>query len=309
MVDLIVQKRVTHLHIHEFWRAGFAVGMRAAHQAGIPVILSAHGLTSPWALQKLGWRNRLKKFLYWNLFGRFCLSKHAALHAITPLELQHMQAFFGRRPQVVIPNAIDLADPIYEVADNGCQTPTRRMVFLGRLHPIKGVETLIEAFSKARLDSNWELIIAGPEEMPSYVADLKVLASASPRSESIRFVGPCYGAEKRALLRDAWGVVVPSFTEVIGMVNLESASLHTPTITTTTTGLMDWATAGGILVEPKVDGVCDAIERAAAWTLEERLERGRKARAKVEAVYSLEAVGQAWLHFYADLQEDGVKQR
>lgn len=93
------------------------------------------------------------------------------------------------------------------------------------------------------------------------------------------------------------------------MVNLESASLHTPTITTTTTGLTDWATAGGILVEPEVDGVCDAIERAAAWTLEERLERGRKARAKVEAVYSLEAVGQAWLHFYADLQEDGVKQR
>ena len=53
----------------------------------------------------------------------------------------------------------------------------------------------------------------------------------------------------------------------------------------------------------------DAIEKAAAWTLEERLERGRKARAQVEAVFSLEAVGQAWLNFYTDIQADGVKPR
>lgn len=309
MVDLIKQKRVTHLHIHEFWRAGFAVGMRAARKAGIPVVLSPHGLTSPWALRKLGWKNRLKKSLYWNLFGRYCLADHAALHAITPLELDHMQAFFGRRPQVIIPNAIDLADPIYEVDNNGSQSPARRIVFLGRLHPIKGVETLIKAFSKARLNSDWELIIAGPEEMPDYVAKLKALAGESTRSASIHFVGPCYGAEKRALLRDSWVVVVPSFTEVIGMVNLESASLHTPTITTTATGLTDWAAAGGVLVEPEVDGVCNALEKAAAWTLEERLQRGRKARAQVEAVFSLEAVGEAWLNFYAEIQGNGVKPR
>ena len=309
MVDLIKQKNITHLHIHEFWRAGFAVGMRAARQAGIPVVLSPHGLTSPWALRKLGWKNRLKKILYWNLFGRFCLSSHAALHAITPLELEHMQAFFGRRPQVIIPNAIDLSDPVYEVGDNGCQSPARRIVFVGRLHPIKGVETLINAFSQARLDADWELIIVGPEEMPDYVVELKALASNNPRAASIHFVGPRYGEEKRALLRDSWVVVVPSFTEVIGMVNLEAASLHTPTITTTATGLTDWASAGGVLVEPEVAGVRDAIEKAAAWTLEERLERGQKARAQVEAVFSLEAVGQAWLNFYADIQADGVKPR
>lgn len=309
MVDLIKQKRVTHLHIHEFWRAGFIVGMRAARQAGIPVVLSPHGLTSPWALRKLGWRNRLKKMLYWKLFGRFCLSDQAALHAITPLEQQHMEAFFGRRPQVVIPNAIDLSDPIYEAGDHGCRAPARRIVFLGRLHPIKGVETLIEAFSTARLDDDWELIIVGPEEKPDYVVELKALAAASHRSVSIHFAGPRYGVEKRTLLRDAWVVVVPSFTEVVGMVNLESASLHTPTITTTATGLVDWSAAGGILVEPEVRGVLDAIEKATAWTLEERLERGRKARTQVESVYSLEAVGRAWLRFYADIQDEGGQPR
>lgn len=67
--------------------------------------------------------------------------------------------------------------------------------------------------------------------MPDYVVELKALASTSPRAASIHFVGPRYGAEKRALLRDSWVVVVPSFTEVVGMVNLEAASFHTPTIT------------------------------------------------------------------------------
>lgn len=42
-----------------------------------------------------------------------------------------------------------------------CQSPARRIVFVGRLHPIKGVETLIKAFSQARLDADWELIIVG----------------------------------------------------------------------------------------------------------------------------------------------------
>lgn len=56
-------------------------------------------------------------------------------------------------------------------------------------------------------------------------------------------------------------------------------------------------------------GCVTPLKKATAWTLEERLERGRKARAQVEAVFSLEAVGQAWLNFYTDIQADGVKPR
>jgi glycosyltransferase involved in cell wall biosynthesis len=236
-----------------------------------------------------------KKRLYWQLFGQFFLDPSVVLHAITTLEAHHMEDFFGRQPQAVIANALSM-DTITE--DDGATTPARRLVFLGRLHPVKGVDMLIEAFGNARLDDDWELVIAGPEEVPAYAAQLKAQAAASPRANHIRFAGPLYGPEKKDLLASAWAVIVPSRTEVIGMVNLEAASLATPTITTLNTGLEKWSEIGGMLVADNAAALQTALQACAAWSLQERLQRGDESRLHVLRRYSIEAVGQEWLQLY-----------
>jgi glycosyltransferase involved in cell wall biosynthesis len=238
---------------------------------------------------------RWKKHLYWQMFGRFFFAPGVVLHAITPLEAHHMGDFFGRQPQAVIPNALSI-DAV--TGDAGAAMPARRLVFLGRLHPVKGVDLLIEAFGKARLDEEWELVIAGPEEVPAYVAQLKAQAVASPCATRIRFVGPLYGLERTGLLKSAWAVVVPSHTEVIGMVNLEAASLATPTITTPNTGLEEWAGIGGILAADNAVALQNALQACAAWPMQERLRRGHESRQHVLQCYNLEVVGQEWLRFY-----------
>ena len=45
-----------------------------------------------------------------------------------------------------------------------------------------------------------------------------------------------YGNQKNKLLKQAWALILPSHSEVIGMVNLEAALLKTPSITTYKTG-------------------------------------------------------------------------
>jgi glycosyltransferase involved in cell wall biosynthesis len=288
--------RPTHLHVHEFWRAAFVLGMLASRLRKIPVVLTAHGLTAPAALGNQGWPRRLKKSAYWNLFARQLMTKDCRLHAITPLESEHFSSFFYRPADAVIPNAIDLdsfpTTPSIEVL-----RPTKTILFLGRLHPIKGVDLLIEAFAASSLDTSWELLIAGPEEIPEFVAKLKRMAAeAAPRR--IRFLGHCSGEKKMHLLASAWVLVVPSHSEVIGMVNLEAAAMCTPSITTHATGLTDWENFGGKLIEPGPGPIIKALEEAAGWSMHERLARGNSMRKLVEDKFSLTTVGEQWTNFY-----------
>ncbi|AON56567.1 glycosyltransferase [Herbaspirillum seropedicae] len=295
LLDFIDVNRATHLHIHEFWRAGYIAGMLASRRRNLPVILSAHGSTAPWALHGQGPLKSWKKRLYWQILGRSLLNSQVTLHAITPLEAGHMEDFFGYPAKAVIPNALNadaLTGNVLAVA------PSRRFVFLGRLHPVKGVDLLIEAFGKARLEDGWELVIAGPEEIPDYAAQLRAMAAASSRAAHIRFVGPVYGAEKANLLQSAWAVIVPSRTEVIGMVNLEAASLATPTVTTPNTGLDEWAQIGGILAADDAAALQAGLQACADWSLQERLRRGQESRRHVLHRYSLDTVGQQWLQLY-----------
>lgn len=309
LLEIIRKYQVTHLHIHEFWRAGYVVGMLAARAAGLPVVLSAHGSTSPWALKGQGRLKWFKKLAYWHFLVRPLLAPWTALHAITPLEHGHMQTFFRISPAGLIPNALggDAAARVH-----AHQTPSvacRRLVFLGRLHPVKGVDLLIRAFHHAELQGQWELVIAGPEEVPVYVKALKEMAAAGPRCEGIRFVGACHGDEKWQLLSSAWAVVVPSHTEVIGMVNLEAASAAVPTVTTQATGLVDWAESGGILAETTWPSIQAALERVADWTLAERMALGQKSAAYVMQNFSMDVVGQKWLRFYSSLHSLSVQRK
>ena len=300
LLRMLREHEVSHLHVHGVWQAGFVLGMLAAFMKGLPVVLSVHGMWSPAALGHGGRAKQLKKLSYWKLFGRWLMLSRAGLHAITPLEALHIRAFAGRSEAVVLPNAIDLScSASHQVIAQ--KPPLKQVVYLGRLHPIKGPDLLIKAFSDSELSSGWELVLAGPEEVPSYVRELKAQAAASKKSSQIRFVGPCYGLEKKALLAGAWVVVVPSHSEVVGMVNLEAASLCTPTITTHATGLAHWQFGGGLLSETTSDGLRLALNTVIQWNTEERLDRGRRVRRMVEQEFSLESVGAAWLRFYSDL--------
>ena len=206
-----------------------------------------------------------------------------------------MEDFFGCKTVSVIPNAL-IVDTAID--DTMATEPARRFVFLGRLHPVKGVDLLIEAFGNARLDDDWELVIAGPEDVPAYAIQLKARAAKSPRAARIHFTGPIYGPEKISLLRSAWAVVVPSRTEVIGMVNLESASLATPTITTPNTGLDEWSEVGGMLTENNASDLQAALQVCAVWSINERMRRGHQIRDHVLQHYSLDSVGHEWLRLY-----------
>lgn len=286
------------LHVHGLWRAAPLLAGRVARRYGLPWVLSVHGQCSPWALYGQGRLKQWKKQAYWSIIARAPLSRCTALHAITPPEAEHLARFFeGRSADAVIPNALNVA------AGPAPEPPVAApyFLFLGRLHPVKAIDRLIEAFAQASLPDRWRVVIAGPEEDPVHAGALRAQVARHGAEDRIEFVGPVYGQRKADLLAQAWAVIVPSHTEVVGIANLEAAWAGTPSITTTAAGLHDWEEGGGLLVDGSIEALREALVAATGWTNDERMARGQSSRELVARRYILDAVGPQWLDLYGSL--------
>lgn len=284
-------------HVHGVWSAPQYFAARAAHEAGVPLVFTAHGMLEPWLWDQQGWRIRAKKRVYWSALAYPALSKASVVHAITPLERKHLARLLPNNRIEVIPNAIDVND-----ADDCPQDERgKTILFLGRIEPKKGVDLLLRAFSRAKIGREWSVDVVGPAWSQVYLSGLKAIVDECGLGERVRFRGPLFGEEKRKLIDTAWVLAAPSHSEVVGLVNLEAAARCLPTITTHQTGLHDWELGGGLLVEPTIDALRQALETACSWSAQEQRDRGVASRRLVQQRYSWQAVMPMWSELYYSL--------
>jgi glycosyltransferase involved in cell wall biosynthesis len=295
------------LHLHGVWMGFQWLAARAARRQKIPALLSPHGMLNRWHLRHLGFKE-LRKLTYWRALAYPAFRHIALIHAVTPRERDELATWLPGQCIQVIPNAIDLEamDQLRAHAGDESAPPVDEpyVLFLGRLHPVKGIELLIEAFAQGirGVKRRFRLLIAGPESDPAYAAKLRSLVSLLGVEEKVTFLGPVFDPqEKFALYRQAWAFCAPSQTEVMGLVNLEAASANLPVVTTHETGLDDWEDGGGILVHPRVEELRRALEQVFSWSASERQDRGYRTRQLVERRYAWQAVGPQWLELYTGL--------
>jgi glycosyltransferase involved in cell wall biosynthesis len=295
------------LHLHGVWMAPQWMAARIANKRNIPALLSTHNMLSPWLWQD-GYLKAIKKKIYWHCLAYPAFRELPLIHAITPKEKEELKKYFSGQTIKVIPNAIDLkeADSYLSVSRDGktLNNFSPYILFLGRLHPHKGIDILIQAFAQSVPGKDWRLVIVGPDSTPEYTVKLKTLVQKLGIKNQVIFKGQIFGPQKWHLYRKAWAFCAPSRTEVVGLVNLEAAAAKTPVVTTYETGLFDWEEGAGILIEPDTEKLSQALTGVFSWSEEERNERGQKLRQLVENRYSWEAVGQQWLNLYSGLLEN-----
>jgi len=284
-------------HLHGAWAAPQYYAARAAHQSGVPFVFTAHGMLEPWLWDEQGWKIRAKKRAYWSLLAYQALSKANVVHAITPLEKEHFARLFPNARVEVIPNAIDVGDAQH------CPRGERdkRILFVGRIEPKKGVDVLLRGFAAANVGPEWSVDVVGPSWSDVYLSGLKAIVAECGLGQRVRFHGPLFDIEKQKMLDAAWVLAAPSHSEVVGLVNLEAAVRCLPTITTHQTGLNDWELGGGLLVEPSVDAMGRALKSACAWGVAEQRDRGLASRRLVQQRYSWEVVMPMWTELYSSL--------
>ena len=210
------------VHINGIWSPENWGFQKIAQELGIKVILSPHGMLEPWILSQNVLKKKLGLFLYQN--KAIAAAHH--LHATAQMEKDSIRNLGFDNHVTIIPNGIDIA----EIKKNKERYGSKKMIYLSRIHPKKGIELLIEAWRNSDT-TDWILEIAGNGD-ENYI--LKLINSAQDL-KNVSFVGAKYGEAKWDFIRSADVMVLPTHSENFGIVVAEALAVGVPVITTTGT--------------------------------------------------------------------------
>lgn len=216
------------VHLHGMWSSYLAAFARTAREHGIPYVVAPHGMLEPWSLTV---RARRKSFALKTYQGRI-LREAAAIHATSAGEAANLRSLgITQAPIFIIPNAID-APPAANGGERKSVQGPRVLLFLSRIHPKKGLDILLRAWSDLR-PTDWELMIVGHGD-PGYVEELQRLC-ANGKIPNVKLHSHVDGAAREAMFARAAAFVLPTYSENFGNVVGEALIRGLPVITTTGT--------------------------------------------------------------------------
>ena len=287
------------IHTHGIWLFPNWQSVSTAALERKPAVVSPRGMLQPWALG----RSRFRKQMAWYFAARKMFDRAALVHASSPSESCAIREFGISSPIVEAPNGVDLEGefslPNVHAARSGAVEPLKKVVFLGRIHPVKGVDLLLEAWQRLGLSADQaELVIAGPGED----AEVENLRSwlRTHQPPGIRYLGPVQGREKLSLLSSAWTLVCPSWSESYGMVVAEALASATPVIATKGTPWQDLNRFEcGWWIDRSVEHLASALSECIQMSAEYRRAMGERGRRLVEQHHSVSHSAERLLAAYS----------
>lgn len=293
------------LVVHGLWQYPGLATRSAAREAGRPYFVFPHGMLDPWFKRTYPLKH-LKKWLYWP-WGEYRVLRDAAGVSFTCEEEKRLARksfprLYRLREEVI---GLGIADGARDdealkqrffSAHPGLKG-RRSFLFLGRLHPKKGIDLLIRAFGHAcATHPGLSLVIAGSVAgsgvAPEYLAALRELADRSCPPRSVIFSGLLEGADKWAALGAAEALVLPSHQENFGMAVVESLSCAVPVLISDKVNI--WREivedGAGLVEADTMEGTARLLERWLETPEEDRRKMKTKARTCFEKRFE---IGQA----------------
>lgn len=295
--ELLTRIRPDVVHVNCCWMPTCAVFQHVAQAMHLPVALTTHGMLEPWIMERHYWT---RKWPALHLYQTRALRRADMLVATAGREAKHLAAL-GVNPRIsIVPSGID----IDRVAIKESWQKTHTMLFLGRIHEVKGIWTLLEAVRMMQSQLNGYSIIIAGEGTPADIRLLRDTIATNGLEDCVSYVGGVYGDEKLRLLRDADFVVQPSYTENFGLTIAEALASGTPVITTNTTPWQQLDTiACGTCIEVGAEPLVNAITRFVRLSPNELEAMGRNARHLIETHFSVQAMGSELMEVYRKIMK------
>lgn len=289
-----------HLHGLFTWSSVLASGWAAS--PGHPSIVTPHGMLEPWALQNSRWKKRLARVFVEDRN----LRRARCLQALCPAEAANLRKLPVRNPIAVVPNGVDLAE-IPSSRDRGALGVAfpaiggrRVLLFLGRIHPKKGLLPLVEAWGRLRARGavrDWVLLVGGPDQR-GHRAEIAARVEALGLQGEVILAGPLYGPSKQAALAGASAFVLPSYSEGFSMAVLEAMAWGLPVVISRPCNL-DVETPGmGLLCDPDAASIADALGILLESSDGERSAMGARGRGEVERRYTWPRIAKQLAQLY-----------
>jgi glycosyltransferase involved in cell wall biosynthesis len=211
-------------HAHGLWLMPNVYPEWVARRARKPLIISPRGMLGGAALQF----SSLRKRIVWRGLQGSAVRGAKCLHATSHQEYDDIRKFGLPHPIAIVPNGIDI--PAYNPLPKAVNE-RRSVLYLGRLHPKKGIDQLIAAWARVEgRHPEWHLDIAGPlngkypDQLQRLIAQLEL--------KRARLVGPLYGSDKINAYQQCDVFVLPTLNENFGNTVAEALALGVPVITT-----------------------------------------------------------------------------
>lgn len=278
------------IHIHSLFSFPATVAAGAARRAGVPYVVRPLGTLNRWGIQQ---RRPWLKRLSFQWIERPLLQRAAWVHFSSALELaeaRQLGAFAGSR---VIPNPVETT----EWRPRAAAPP--RILTLGRIHAVKNLNLLIQAFAEVRKVQPEAILEIAGEGDAALTEKLRELSRSLQLENSVVWTGSVFGRSKEAALQRAAVFVLASQSENFGMAAVEAMARGIPVVVTSGTGIQEDVrrTGAGLVCPPTAASLAEAI----AALLREPGERGQAGRGLVSEKFSLEAVAATLLKEYRTL--------
>jgi glycosyltransferase involved in cell wall biosynthesis len=287
------------VHIHALWEVVQHHAAREALRAGVPYGFTPHGMLDSWSLAQ----RRLKKRIYLALrLGRY-LRRAAAFHATSELEREEIAALRLGPRVVVEPLGVEMREfeslpPRGEFRAAHPEIGDRRLVvYLGRIHPGKGLEYLIPALARPGAE-NVFLAAVGPDSR-GHLERMRGIAAELGVADRVMFTGMMRGHERLKPLVDADLFALPSDHENFGMAVIEALAAGAPVLISDRVNICREIRKAGVGLV--VDRDPAKIAQAAGEFLADPAARqNAAARARPFALgrYDWDVIGPRWVDHY-----------
>lgn len=248
--------------VHGLWQYHSFGAWRALRSSNVPYFVFTHGMLDPWFRHAYPLKH-VKKLLYWPWADYRVLRDAKAVLFTSEEERRAARLSFPlyKANEVVVPyGASGPADDPRSLRETFfARHPALRgktlLLFLGRIHPKKGCDLLIQAFSKFTADDSLHLVLAGPEN-DDYAQQLRAQADRLGLGPRITWTGMLQGESKWAAFAASDIFVLPSHQENFGIAVVEALACGLP-----------------VLVSDKVN-IWREIEQAGAGMVDDDTEAG-----------------------------------
>jgi glycosyltransferase involved in cell wall biosynthesis len=225
--DVVIIDGIWHHHSFATWRA--------LKGRSIPYFVYPHGMLDPWFKQAYPLKH-IKKWAYWP-WADYRVIRDASGVLFTSEEERSLarKSFWLYQAKEEVVGYGTSAPPNKAMSDRNIMLDKypelkdkRIILFLGRIHPKKGLDVLLDAFAAiVNEDPRLHLLIAGPDEV-GLLASLQQRAESLHISKRVTWAGMVSGDLKWDAYRCAELFCLPSHQENFGVAIVEALSCSLP---------------------------------------------------------------------------------
>ncbi len=302
LVDQVIEENVDIIHNHGMWYMNAVYPGWAVKKGQAKLVISPRGAFSKWAMQK----SSTRKKIFWALFQKRAFAKASCFHATGQAEYEDIRRMGFKQPVAIIPNGIDIPK-----LSKGRAKGQRTLLFLGRIHPVKGIEVLLQAWKEIQnAYPDWCLEIVGGDagyvSSSGYLDKLKTLAE-NLTLKNVVFIGPLYGEDKLSAYQHAELYILPSHSENFGMTIAESLAAGTPVIASKGTPWQKLVSYNaGWWIENDTISVAETLKHALNLPSTELKQMGLRGRHWMETDCSWATIGKNMTDVYKWVLDDSL---